>query len=309
MTKLRLKGIIPATVLPQKLNGEIDWDSFEKYIEWLLSQGVHGLAVNVDTGEGLHLYREEKREILKFVVRKVSERVPIIAGTEANFTAQAEEVACDAQFTGADGLLIFPHSSFRGEKQEDIAVNYHQAIARKVKLPMVLFQLQGDLGGVIYSEETLKRLTEIKNVVAIKEASFDALQFTQTISVLRTFPKRITVLTGNDNFILESFLLGAEGALIGFGTVLVKEQVQMFNAIQGKDYSKAFKIYDKIKPVVQVIFASPIRNYRVRLKEILVHLGIIKTSRMRPPLLPLSDEERQKVIRVFEEGYNTSRSH
>jgi 4-hydroxy-tetrahydrodipicolinate synthase len=103
---------------------------------------------------------------------------------------------------------------------------YHAAIARATGLPLVLFQLQPALGGVIFQPDVLKKLLEIDEVVAIKEASFDRRCFAETARLLATAPRRVALLTGNDNFILESFLGGADGALIGFGTIAIAEQVR-----------------------------------------------------------------------------------
>jgi 4-hydroxy-tetrahydrodipicolinate synthase len=88
---------------------------------------------------------------------------------------------------------------------------------------MVIFQLQPALAGVLFSREALLKLVSIPNVIAIKEASFDAVRFVETVRILADAPRRIQVLTGNDNFILESFLLGAEGALIGFGLAIAEQ--------------------------------------------------------------------------------------
>ena len=129
---------------------------------------------------------------------------------------------------------------------------YHRAIADASGLPMVLFQLQPALAGVIFSQETLLKLISIPNVIAIKEASFDAVRFVETVRVLSEAPKRIQVLTGNDNFILESFLLGADGALIGFGTLAIAEQIEMIASCSDGDVNGAREIYDERHPAACV---------------------------------------------------------
>jgi 4-hydroxy-tetrahydrodipicolinate synthase len=161
---------------------------------------------------------------------------------------------------------------------------------------LVLFQLQPALAGVIFSRETLLKLISIPKVVAIKEASFDGVRFVETVRVLAEGPKRVQVLTGNDNFILESFLLGADGALIGFGTLAIAEQLEMLARLRAGDVKSARLIYDEvIQPLVSVIFALPVRNYRARVKEALVALGVLEGAYVRPPLLPLASDERRAV--------------
>ena len=113
-------------------------------------------------------------------------------------------------------------------------VDYHRAIADAADLPIVLFQLQPMLGGVLYPPEVLDGLLAIPQVVAIKEAIFDPLRWLALRAHLDAAPRTITLLTGNDNFIAESFLLGAEGALLGFATLLTAEHVALQAAVAGR---------------------------------------------------------------------------
>jgi 4-hydroxy-tetrahydrodipicolinate synthase len=161
---------------------------------------------------------------------------------------------------------------------------------------MVLFQLQPALAGVLFSRETLLSLIEIKNVIAIKEASFDAVKFVETRRILDEAARRIQFLTGNDNFIMESFVLGAEGALIGFGTIAIAEQIEMFRRLAAGDIDAARRINEAVvKPLADALFAPPVRNYRARLKEALRLLGVMPNAAMRPPLLDIDDGERAAV--------------
>jgi 4-hydroxy-tetrahydrodipicolinate synthase len=178
-----------------------------------------------------------------------------------------------------------------------VPYEYHRAIAEAAPLPMVIFQLQPSLAGVLFSGETLLKLASIPNVVAIKEASFDAVRFVETVRVLQDAPERIQILTGNDNFILESFLLGADGALIGFGTLAVAEQIEMIRLCKEGHIEEARRIYDDVvQPLVTAVFAPPVRDYRARTKEALVELGVIPAAHTRPPLLPIPDGDRERLL-------------
>ncbi|MBI2881599.1 MAG: dihydrodipicolinate synthase family protein [Candidatus Tectomicrobia bacterium] len=298
---VNVRGIIPATVLPMTKDYRMDPASMKCYYEWLIDQGVCAVAVNADTGEGPHLYPEEKRRVLEKVVEIVSSRVSVIAGLTAAFTDQAVRQAKEAEAIGADGLLMFPIPAFRGKPQDAGQVYaYHAAIADAVDLPMILFQLQDALGGVEFEVETLLRLSAIENVVAVKEASFDALKFVRTVAVLGAGPRPITILTGNDNFICESFILGAKGALIGFGTVATSLQVEAFHAAMENDFARVMEIGRKIQPLVDATFGPPVRNYRARLKEVLVMQGVIERATVRPPLMPVPDAERAAIRKALE---------
>jgi len=302
MKKLELTGIIPATVLPMDKNYNIDENSLENYIKWLLRYRIGGLAINVDTGEGPQLYPEERHRVLRIVSSIVKRKIPIIAGLPAGFTEQAVKLAIQAKDSGADAVLVFPLAAFRGIKASEVVYNYYKTIGERADIPLVAFQLQPELGGVIFDEETLTKITQVDQVVALKEASFSAKVFTDTRRILEKAPRKITLLTGNDNFILESFILGADGALIGFGTIATDLQVEMFEKVKDKKYDEAWEIYERIRPLADVIFAPPVRNYRARLKEALVMLGVIEHSYVRPPLLPISDEERKIIRKTLKEA-------
>ncbi|MGQ0571929.1 MAG: dihydrodipicolinate synthase family protein [Armatimonadota bacterium] len=301
MPSLNLNGLIPATVLPMTGDARPDLPALNRYLEWVIAQGPVGLAINADTGEGPHLSMNERRLVLEAAVHAARGRAAIVAGVGGPYTEAAIEQARDAKAAGADALLVFPIPTFFGRPlYPEIPYEYHRAIARAVDLPIILFQLQPALGGVEYTAEAMERLLTIDNVVAIKEASFDAMKFVQMRSILNQAPRRITLLTGNDNFICHSFVLGAEGALIGFGTLATAMQVRMIEVARRRDWEEAFRLSGIVQPLADVIFAPPVPNYRARTKEALRMLGVIDNVAVRPPLLPISEGERDRVRRALE---------
>ncbi len=295
---LDLDGLVPATVTPLTHEFVPDLPALRSYIRWLMGfQGVKALAVNMDTGEGPHLSREERRQVLEVYVDEVQGRIPLLAGIAARYTDEAVDFSRDAASAGASGLVVFPIPAFAGEAlPPDLPFEYHAAIARATGLPIVLFQLQPALGGVIFEPDALERLLEIDEVVAVKEASFDRTRFAETARLLAGAPRRVALLTGNDNFILDSFLAGADGALIGFGTVAIAEQVEMIAKAKAGDEEGARRIDGiVVSPLARTLFASPVRNYRARVKEALRLLGVVPNAVVRPPLLPLDEAERRAV--------------
>ena len=296
---LDLDGLIPATVLPMHEDGSIDEPALRAYIAWVVAQGPVALAINVDTGEGPHLTHDEKVRILD-IVRDVTD-TPIVAGLAGPSTDAAVRQARDFKAAGADALLVFPIPAYLSSPLNPAApVAYHSAIA-EVGLPLILFQLQPALAGVNYENDVLQAMAEVDGVVAIKEASFDARRFVDTARLLEQLPKKITLLTGNDNFILESFLLGATGALIGFGAVMTREQVDMIRAWQDGRADEAMALGRRVQRLADVVFAAPVGDYRVRLKECLRILGVLESADVRRPLLPISDQERAHLAAVLEE--------
>jgi 4-hydroxy-tetrahydrodipicolinate synthase len=296
---LNLDGLIPATVLPMHADGSIDEPALRSYIRWVADQGPVALAINVDTGEGPHLTHDEKVRILE-VVNDTTD-LPIVAGLAGPSTDAAVRQARDFKAAGADALLVFPIPAYLSEPLDPrIPVRYHEAIA-EVGLPLILFQLQPALAGLNFDPDTLRAMASVDGVVAIKEASFDARRFVDTARLLEDLPRPITLLTGNDNFILESFLLGATGALIGFGAVMTREQVEMIDAWRAGRIDEAKALGRSVQRLADVVFAPPVGNYRVRLKECLRILGVLEAAHVRRPLLPLEEEERRHLAAVLEE--------
>ncbi len=179
-------------------------------------------------------------------------------------------------------------------------VDYLSAVA-DVGLPLILFQLQPALAGVNFDPDTLRAMAAVEGVVAIKEASFDARRFIDTARLIEELPRPITLLTGNDNFILESFMLGATGALIGFGAVMTREQVDMIAAWQDGRIDEARALGRRVQRLADVVFARPVGDYRVRLKECLRILGVLENAHIRRPLQPVTDTERAFLAEVLAE--------
>lgn len=296
---LDLDGLIPATVLPMHEDGSIDEPGLRSYIAWIVEQGPVALAINVDTGEGPHLTHDEKLRVLE-IVRDVT-GTPIVAGIAGPSTDAAVRQAREFKAAGADAFLVFPIPAYLSEPLDPrVPVAYHEAVA-EIGLPLILFQLQPALGGLNFDPETLRRLAAVDGVVAMKEASFDARRFVDTTRLLADLPRPITMLTGNDNFILESFMLGGTGALIGFGAVMTREQVRMIEAWQAGRIAEARELGARVQRLADVVFAKPVGDYRVRLKECLVALGVIEAAHVRRPLLPISDDERATLVKVLHE--------
>jgi 4-hydroxy-tetrahydrodipicolinate synthase len=296
---LNLEGLIPATVLPMHADGRINEDGLRSYIRWIAAQGPVALAINVDTGEGPHLTHDEKIRVIK-IVREVTD-LPIVAGLAGPSTDAAVRQARDFKAAGANALLVFPIPAYLSEPLNPrVPVLYHEAIA-EVGLPMILFQLQPALAGLNFEPDTLRAMASVEGVAAIKEASFDARRFVDTARLIADLPRPITLLTGNDNFILESFMLGATGALIGFGAVMTREQVDMIDAWNAGRIDEARELGRRVQRLADVVFARPVGDYRVRLKECLRILGVLDAAHVRRPLLPISDAERAQLAEVLDE--------
>jgi 4-hydroxy-tetrahydrodipicolinate synthase len=294
--KIDFKGLFPATVLPMTQDAQIDEPALRHYMRHIAKTTIHGVAINVDTGEAPHLSHEERVRVVEIVVDEIGDRLPVIAGLPAQFTEQAVAYGRDYKAAGASALLVFPISAYQGSPLDpEVVVRYHAAVGDGVDLPLVLFNLLPSLGGVLLPAEILERLCGLTSVVAIKDASFDARIFVEVMTAVRQQPRPIAVLTGDDPFIHESFVLGADGALLGFGAVPTRQLAEMVDLAVAGDFAKSRAIMDRLTPLERAMFAPPVRDYRARAKEALVMQGIIPRATVREPLLPISPADRQAM--------------
>lgn len=295
-----IRGIVAAPVLPMTDDFEVDWRGLRDYLRWLAPQGPTAIAMNMDAAEGPSLSVEERVRVIRESREAVGGACPVWSGLIAGSTREAVAQGRALAQAGAEGLAVFPPMpTFMGEPLPwRLPYEYHRAIGEATGLPLVLFQFAKGLGPS-YSNEALCRMTEIPQVVAMKEATFDAARLVDTLEALKAAPRPLAVLTGSDTFLCEAYVLGAHGALIGFGAIALDLQVKMFEAVQQRDYAQAFAIWDRIGPMARMMWGPPLRDYRPRLKEALVMLGVLRSAAVRPPLLPVSDAERQTIRRLL----------
>ncbi len=296
MVTPRLHGILAAIVTPFTPDDQVDEPALRSYLDWLRDQQAHAAVVHADSGEGHALTPEERERVTTVAAEILKGHMPVVAGLIAQSTAEAVRLARMDRDAGADALMVFPPISFLGAPlPPEVPEAYYGAIGEGAGLPLVAFQLQSALGGVEYTPAALRRILALDHVIAIKESTFDALRFRTTMRLVRTHAPDVAYLSGNDNFIFESLLLGADGCLIGFGTLACAEQVEMYEALKARDVDRAEKLALALEPLIDAVFAPPIRNYRARMKHALVLQGVLENDRVRQPLPELSDAEKAPV--------------
>jgi 4-hydroxy-tetrahydrodipicolinate synthase len=286
-----LNGIIPAVIVPMGSDYALDIPAYRRYLEWVISQGAVGLAVNVDTGEGPYLTPDERAEVIRATRDVAAGRCFIVAGVGGPSTAQATTNARAAHAAGADAVLVFPTPAFINDPLDPrIMVDYHRAIADASGLPLIVFQLGPIFGGVNYPAHALAEVLKLPEVIGLKDASFDAERFVLTRDVVRQADHPITLLSGNDNFLLESFVLGATGGLLGYGAVGVGLLVEMLNAVARRDFDAAVAMQPRVQGFCDYIYGRPIGDYRARCKLALTQMGLLSHDQIyvRPPYQSLT---------------------
>lgn len=301
MNREPLSGIVSAAMLPFNPDYSIDWDSYRPYIKWIASQGPTAIAMNMDASEGPSLSRDEQLEVLEATVAAVAGRCQVFSGLIAGYTDDAVKWGNKLKAAGAQGLAVFPpFPTFLGNPvPSEMIYRYHKALADGIGLPLVAFQFPKAFGPD-YPPETLARLAEISEIIGLKEASFDVTKTLETIEAAGRLPRRIGILTGSDTFIMEAMIMGCDGALIGFAGTATDQLIAMQRDVASGDYAAAKAIWNRLGPLARFCWRAPIRDYRPRMKEVLVMQGWFAHAIVRPPQLPVDDAERAELRQLAE---------
>jgi 4-hydroxy-tetrahydrodipicolinate synthase len=301
MKTFALKGIVAAPVLPMHPDASIDWKSLGSYLAWIAKQKPTAIAMNMDASEGPSLTRDEMLEVVRVSRKVIDDACPLVSGLIAGSTAEAVAFGKALRAAGAQGLAIFPpFPTFLGNPVPTRMIfEYHKAIADGVDLPLIAFQFP-KAWGPDFPPETLRELAKIPQVIGLKEASFDTTKTLETIDTARTLSRKIGIMTGSDTFILEAMIFGCDGALIGFAGTATDQLIRMHKAVVAKDFDAAFEIWGRLGPLARYCWRAPIRDYRPRMKEVLVMQGMIRHATVRPPQLPVDKPERAELRRLAE---------
>ncbi len=283
--KTRLKGSITALVTPMTQTGEVDYPVLEKLIDWQIQEGTDALVAVGTTGEAATLSMEEHCKVIEFFVQKVAGRVPVIAGTGANNTAEAIELTSFAKKVGADcALLVVPY--YNKPTQEGIYQHY-KAIAEAVDMPQMLYNVPGRTV-VDMTQETVERLMTIENIVAIKDATGDLARGEKLINAVKD---HLVVLSGDDATAIELVRLGAKGNISVTSNVAPKAMNQIFKLALAGDFDAANQLNDTIKHLHQDLFCE---SSPQPAKYALYKMGKIDTG-IRLPLVWLSKANQVRM--------------
>ncbi|HMH51852.1 MAG TPA: dihydrodipicolinate synthase family protein [Candidatus Acidoferrum sp.] len=294
---LRFSGVMPANILPFTADLAIDEPAYRRHIRWLCdTRGVTGIVANGHAAEVSSLTREERRRALAIALDEVAGACPVIAGVYGDGTLEAVELARDAKREGAAGVLVFPPTLFMwgAQVKPDMVIRHFSEIAERADLPIVVFEYP-PASGIGYSPETLARLAEIPQVSAVKDWSNEIVALEANLRALRATGRPVALLSAFTMSLMASFLLGADGAISGMGSVTADLQAELFEACGKGDLDGARRINDRLAPLVSVFYAPPFVDMHNRMKEALVLLGRIPAAHVRPPLTPVSVPERDAI--------------
>lgn len=296
----RFEGLFVPHVTPFDDSGSVDLDSLERLSSHFSSiESVAGLVSCARIGEGPVLSLEEKREVYKVAgsIAQAARKLHVAAITPQS-TDEAISVVRDLESLPVDAVMIFPPLLFAwGKVGGELKVRFFKDVAKSTSLPIVLFQLP--VASYWYDSETVCRIAELEQVVAYKEASFNINLFSETLRQLELQRSPMTVLTGNDRFVAQSYMLGARGALIGVSNLATEKWGAMDRAGRSGDHRKAMALQEELGELKELVFGEPIVEAVSRIKVILRHQGLIRSSLVRKPQLGVTGEEEKRLIASF----------
>ena len=283
------EGVFPAIITPFLKDESLDEEGLKKNIRYLSNTGISGIVPCGTTGESATLTFEEHKRVVEIAVE--ASKVPVIAGTGSNNTREAMELTRHAAEAGADAaLLITPYYN----KPTDKGMFEHfKAIAEKCDIPIVLYNVPSRTG-INLKPELVAKLSKVKNIVAIKEASGNLSQQSQIIE--QTRGSDFVVLSGDDDLTLPTMALGARGVVSVIANVAPRKTVAMVNAALKGDFETARKLHYELLPLVRAMF---LETNPIPVKTAHKYLGLANGP-LRLPMSSIAPEKEATLKEILE---------
>jgi 4-hydroxy-tetrahydrodipicolinate synthase len=288
---MKLKGVYTALVTPFK-DYVVDEQALRNLVQFQLEGGVNGIVPCGTTGEASTLDYDEHERVIELVIECVKGAVPVIAGTGSNSTKEAIELTAKAKEIGVDMCLLT--TPYYNKPTQEGLYRHYKKIAEEVDIPLVLYNIPGRTG-INMTPETTKRLAEIPNIVAIKEASGSLVQVAE---IYRLTEGKFTILSGDDNLFLPMMSVGAVGVISVLSNMMPAELKALYEAfLEERDIKKACDMNARLMPLFQGIF---IETNPIPVKEALYYMDIIEEE-FRLPLCPMSDGNKTFLKNLLRE--------
>ncbi|HKG12642.1 MAG TPA: dihydrodipicolinate synthase family protein [Pyrinomonadaceae bacterium] len=296
-------GLVAAVPVPFDREGRLHEGAHESYVRYVASQPVAGVAVWAHTGRGLMLVEETARRVLSDWRAALPQSV-VVAGAgsrradgHARATEDSVAMAARAAELGADAVLAYAPVWLRGhERRDELMVEHHRRLA-SVGLPLILFYLYEEAGGVRYSAAVLDELLSMPEVVGIKMATLDSVMTYQDVSrqLLARHPDKL-LITGEDRFLGYSLMRGARSALVGMGAVCCELQADLIRAHAGGNAARFLLLSAEVDALAESLFVRPMEGYIRRVLWALSRLGVIPEEAAHDPWGPALDARELEEI-------------
>lgn len=289
------RGVFPAVPTQFHDDFSLDIPATRKHVEILLENGVHGLIMLGTIGENCSLSLDEKVEVLNMTVEVAKGKVPVLNGV-AEFTTQ---LACDtaraAQEAGVDGLMVMPAMVYNSDARE--TVHHFRTVAAATRLPIMCYN-NPPVYRVDITPEMFELMSDVDNIVCIKEASGDVRRITDLFNALGD---RYLIFSGLDDVALESIMLGCTGWISGLVDAFPRENRLLWDAATNGDYQQALEIYRWYMPLLHFDSHPKLVQY---IKLTCSEVGYGKET-VRAPRLPLVGEERERTLKIIRDSIAT----
>ena len=292
---LEWKGVFPALITPFTSGDELDLSMFQKILEAQLRAGVNGVIVGGSLGEASTLTTSEKETLIKVAQEKISGRVPVVLNIAESSTKDATRQAVLAKKWNVDGLMLLPPMRYKSDDSE--TVEYFKAVADSTELPIMIYNNPVDYK-IEVTLEMFEKLLACENVRAVKESTRDVSNVTR---MRNRFGDRYKILCGVDTIVMEELLLGADGWVAGLVNAFPRETVAIYNLVRSGKIDEATKIYRWFMPLLELDIHPKLVQY-IKLAAAQTGLG---SENVRPPRLKLTGEERERILRVINNGINS----
>ena len=281
-------GVCTALITPFR-DGKIDFEALSGLIEFQIDGGVDALLINGTTGESATLTDAEKREIISFAVSEVGGRVPVIAGTGSNDTKKAVELSKFAYDVGADACLAV--TPYYNKASEVGLIKHYEAIVDATEIPIILYNVPSRTG-VNIPLSVYERLSEHKNIVAVKEANPSVSDFARLSA---RCGKNLDLYSGNDDLILPCLSLGGNGIISVISNALPRQTGDICRLWFGGKIKEATELQLKLLPLTNALFCEV---NPIPIKALLSHLGFCKEE-YRLPLCPMDSDRKMALIKEY----------
>jgi len=284
MAKRVFQGSLVALVTPFR-DGRVDEAKLKELVEFHIQGGTDALVPCGTTGESPTLDHDEHKRVIDVVIQAANKRIPVVAGTGSNSTAEAVSLTKHAKAAGADGaLIVLPYYNKPTQKG---LIEHCRAIADGADLPLILYNIPGRTG-VNMLPETVAQLADHPNIVGMKEATGDIVQMTQDIVLCGN---KLSFLSGDDTLTLPLMSVGGRGVISVVANIVPKDVADMTHAFLNGDWKRARELHLRLFPLCQAMFYE---TNPIPVKTAMGMMGMIKEE-FRLPLCPMIEANRKKL--------------
>lgn len=292
MAKIKLQGTGTALVTPFKDNGAVDEHALRELVDWQIKNKVEFLVPCGSTGESATMTRGERRAVIEIVFEQANGRVPVIAGTGTYSTTESIHMTKDAKQIGIDTVLLV--GPYYNKPTQEGFYQHFKKIAEECNVKVVLYNVPGRTGSNILAETTLRLAEEVKNVIAIKEASNNMEQIMQ---IIKNRPAGFSVLSGEDSFTLPIISSGGDGVISVISNETPKEFGDMVRFALAGNYKKAQELHYKLFTLMKANFIEsnpiPVKTALWMMKKI--------DENFRLPLTRMSAPNKLKLKKILKD--------